>query len=243
MPILLFRKQLLQHDIVQYKGRKRTLDYRANNGKETYWSDAMFGGMPTYQTGAQFRGDVIKKIDDVFNFLPKPANFIFLLFAGFFLLGYVVPKIGNMHFSALLSSDYLLIFILLLQLVIMEKLLHWFTLRHFWQEFYWFIFVKNTFSVLLSLLFMGLQICANHPQMTYYLFLASIFIHSELVRAAKGKTEWKHFFISSGILGLAMILGVGMNSQRLLANSEYVKETVEENKFLNPNIILKMMTE
>jgi hypothetical protein len=87
---------------------KRTLDYRANNGKETYWSDAMFGGMPTYQTGAQFRGDVIKKIDDVFNFLPKPANFIFLLFAGFFLLGYVVPKIGNMHFSALLFSDFYL---------------------------------------------------------------------------------------------------------------------------------------
>jgi len=70
-------KQLLQHDIVQYKGgAKELLDYRANNEQETYWSDAMFGGMPTYQTGAQFRGDVIKKIDDVFNFLPKPANFI-----------------------------------------------------------------------------------------------------------------------------------------------------------------------
>jgi hypothetical protein len=80
---------------------------------------------------------------------------------------------------------------------------------------------------------MGLQICANHPQMTYYLFLALAFLFiSELVRAAKGKTEWKHFFISSGILGLAMILGVGMNSQRLLANSEYVKETVRGKQIL-----------
>ena len=44
-------KQLLQHDIVQYKGgAKELLDYRAENGKETYWSDAMFGGMPTYQS-------------------------------------------------------------------------------------------------------------------------------------------------------------------------------------------------
>ena len=57
-------KQLLQHDIVQYKGgAKELLDYRAENGKETYWSDAMFGGMPTYQSGSQFRGDIIKKID------------------------------------------------------------------------------------------------------------------------------------------------------------------------------------
>ncbi len=52
----------------------------------------MFGGMPTYQSGSQFRGDIIKKIDDTLNFLPKPANFIFLLFAGFFLLGYVATK-------------------------------------------------------------------------------------------------------------------------------------------------------
>ena len=69
-------KRLMQHDIVFYKGgAEELLQYRANNDKETYWSDAMFGGMPTYQTGAQFRGDVIKKIDDLFMFLPKPANF------------------------------------------------------------------------------------------------------------------------------------------------------------------------
>ena len=39
-------------------------------------------------------------------------------------------------------------------------------------------------------------------------------------------------FISSGILALAMILGIGMNSQRLLANSEYVKETVRGKQIL-----------
>jgi len=81
-------KEIIQHDIVQYKGgAKELLDYRAKHGEETYWSDAMFGGMPTYQTGAQFRGDVIKYVDNALNFLPKPANYLFLLFAGFFLLG------------------------------------------------------------------------------------------------------------------------------------------------------------
>ena len=75
-------KQLFQHDIVQYKGgAKELLDYRAQNGKETYWSDSMFGGMPTYQMGSQFRGDIIQKIDDVLMFLPKPINYLFLLFA------------------------------------------------------------------------------------------------------------------------------------------------------------------
>ena len=77
-------KQLLQHDIVQYKGgAKELLDYRANTGKETYWSDAMFGGMPTYQTGAQVSWWYHQKIDDAFNFLPKPANFIFYFLQDF----------------------------------------------------------------------------------------------------------------------------------------------------------------
>ena len=68
-------KQLFQHDIVQYKGgAKELLDYRAQNGRETYWSDSMFGGMPTYQMGAQFRGDIIKKVDDLLNFLPKASK-------------------------------------------------------------------------------------------------------------------------------------------------------------------------
>jgi hypothetical protein len=110
--------------------------------------------MPTYQTGAQFRGDVIKKIDDVFNFLPKPANFIFLFFAGFFLLGYVVTK--NWKYALLGATFFGLstYFYIIIAAGHNGKVLHWFTLRHFWQEFYWFIFVKNTFSVLLSLHFL-----------------------------------------------------------------------------------------
>ncbi len=82
---ILTGKELIQPDIVHYRGgAQEMLEYRAKNGSETYWSDAMFGGMPTYQTGAQFRGDIIKKVDDVLNFLPKPANYLFLLFSGFF---------------------------------------------------------------------------------------------------------------------------------------------------------------
>ena len=228
-------KQLLQHDIVQYKGgAKELLDYRANNGTETYWSDAMFGGMPTYQSGAQFRGDVIKKIDDAFNFLPKPANFIFLLFAGFFLLGYIATK--NWKYALLGASFFGLstYFYIIIAAGHNGKVA---TLVYFAPLLAGILLVyirkKYILGFIVTALFMGLQIAANHPQMTYYLFLALGFLFlSELIRAATGKTPWKHFLISSGILGLAMILGVGMNAQRLLANSEYVKETVRGKQIL-----------
>ena len=228
-------KQLLQHDIVQYKGgAKELLDYRANNGTETYWSDAMFGGMPTYQSGAQFRGDIIKKIDDAFNFLPKPANFIFLLFAGFFLLGYIATK--NWKYALLGASFFGLstYFYIIIAAGHNGKVA---TLVYFAPLLAGILLVyirkKYILGFIVTSLFMGLQIAANHPQMTYYLFLALGFLFlSELIRAATGKTPWKHFLLSSGILGLAMVLGVGMNSQRLLANSEYVKETVRGKQIL-----------
>lgn len=75
---------------------------------------------------------------------------------------------------------------------------------------------------------------ANHPQMTYYLFIGlGFFFLSELLRAILKTKDYKHFFISTAIVGVAMVLGLGMNSQRMLSNAEYVKETVRGKQILS----------
>jgi hypothetical protein len=229
-------KRLMQHDIVFYKGgAEELLQYRANNENETYWSDAMFGGMPTYQTGAQFRGDVIKKIDDLFLFLPKPANYLFLLFAGFFFLGIVAVR--NWKYALLGATFFgLSTYFYIIIAAGHNGKVH--TIAYFAPLVAGIILVyfrkKYILGFIVTALFAGLQICANHPQMTYYLFLGLGFLFlSELIRAIKGKIEWKHFLISSGIVGFAVLIGVGMNSQRIMANAEYVKETVRGKQILN----------
>ena len=233
---ILTGKQLFQHDIVQYKGgAKELLDYRAQNGEETYWSDSMFGGMPTYQMGAQFRGDFIKTIDRVLNFLPKPANYIFLLFSGFFLLGLVAVR--NWKYALLGATFFGLstYFYIALAAGHNGKIG---TVAYFAPLLAGILLVyirkKYVIGFIVTALFMGLQITANHPQMTYYLFIALGFLFlSELIRGFQGKTDWKHFGISTGVLALAFVLGVGMNSQRIMANSEYIKETVRGKQILN----------
>lgn len=228
-------KQLFQHDIVQYRGgAKELLDYRADTGKETYWSDSMFGGMPTYQMGSQFKGDIIKKIDSNLNFLPRPVNYLFLLFAGFFLLGMVVVR--NWKYSLLGAtffglSTYFYIAIAaghngkINTIEYFAPLLAGILLVYIRKSYIW--------GFIVTTLFMGLQIAANHPQMTYYLFLALGFLFiSELIRTIQKKTPVKHFLISSGIIAVACLIGVGMNSQRILANSEYIKETVRGKQIL-----------
>ncbi|WP_434575037.1 YfhO family protein [Riemerella anatipestifer] len=229
-------KQLMQPDIVHYKGgAKELLDYRAKYGTETYWSDAMFGGMPTYQTGAQFRGDLIKQVDNILNFLPKPANYLFLLFSGFFLLGMVAVR--NWKYALLGASFFgLSTYFYIIIAAGHNGKVH--TVAYFAPLLAGILLVyirkKYILGFIVTALFMGLQIAANHIQMTYYLFIALGFLFiSELLRAIKGNTTWKHFGISSGVLALAIALGVGMNAQRLMANAEYVKETVRGKQILN----------
>jgi hypothetical protein len=42
-------KKIIQSDIVQYTGMaKQQNDFRNETGEETYWTNAAFGGMPTY---------------------------------------------------------------------------------------------------------------------------------------------------------------------------------------------------
>ena len=228
-------KEIIQHDIVQYKGgAKELLDYRAKHGEETYWSDAMFGGMPTYQTGAQFRGDVIKHVDNALNFLPKPANYLFLLFAGFFLLG--LTAVRNWKYALLGATFFGLstYFYIIISAGHNGKV-H--TIAYFAPLLAGILLVyirkKYLLGFAITALFMGLQIAANHFQMTYYLFIGIGFLFlSELIRVLLKKSDWKHFGISSGVLALAFLLGIGMNSQRLLANREYAEETVRGKQIL-----------
>lgn len=232
---ILTGKELIQPDIVHYRGgAQEMLEYRAKTGNETYWSDAMFGGMPTYQTGAKFSGDIVKKVDDLLMFLPKPANYLFLLFSGFFFLGMVALRnwkyalLGATFFG--LSTYFCIIIaaghngkvhtIAYFAPLVASILLVYIRRNYFWG------FVATT-------LFMALQIMANHPQMTYYLFIAlGFFFLSELLRSILKTKDYKHFFISTAVVGIAMVLGLGMNSQRMLSNAEYVKETVRGKQIL-----------
>ena len=80
-------KGIFQSDIAQYMGMaKERNDYRQTENKETYWTNSAFGGMPTYQLGAQYPNDLVKQLDRTLRFLPRPADYLFLYFVGFYIL-------------------------------------------------------------------------------------------------------------------------------------------------------------
>jgi len=221
---LLSGKTLLQSDIRQYEGMSRQLkEYREQTGQETYWIDNAFGGMPTYQLGAKYPGDFLSPVYSFFRILPRPAHILFIyLFGAYILLLILKVPWPSALFGALAFgfSTYLLIILQVghntkaLAVGFFPFVLGGVVLL-FRQKFFW--------GFLLSSLALGMQIRANHYQMTYYLLLLiGVFMIVWGFKALK-ENHWRQFLASLGLLFLSGIVSLGFNATPLLATAEYAK--------------------
>ncbi len=215
-------KQIKQSDISQYIGMAKEMnDFRAENDEEPYWIGNAFSGMPSYQVGAKFPNDFIKQFDYLLRFLPRPADYLFLYFLGFFLLlnafkvEWKLAILGSLSFG---FSTYLIIIfgaghnakahaIAYMPAVIAGMV-------YVFQKRYLLGFVVTALA-------MALEIVANHIQMTYYLgFCLLILGIVEAVDAYK-KQQLPTFLKQAVVILVACFIGIGMNSTRLLSTKEY----------------------
>lgn len=214
--------KMSQSDITQHIGMaKEVNDYRNITGDEPYWAESAFSGMPTYQIGTYFPNDYIYYIDKFFRFLPRPADYLFLYFLGF----YILLMAFKVHWkSAIVGS---LAFGFSTYLIIIfgaghNAKAHAIGYIPFVMAGIVWVFRKNyLLGFVITALSMSLEIKANHPQMTYYLlFGILIFCIVEFFDALKEK-KLVQFSTQVGTIAIAMILALGVNSTRLLATKEY----------------------
>lgn len=229
-------KQIYQSDIVQYIGMsKQQKDFKEKTGEETYWTNSAFAGMPTYQLGARYPHNYIKKLDLTLRFLPRPADYLFLYLLSFYILLLVLKvdfKLAALGALAFGFSTYLIIIlgvghnskahaIAYMPLVLSGILL---------------VFQKKyILGFLLTAIAMGLELVANHFQMTYYLLLLVIVLGVVYLIDAYKKQMLPHYFKSIGILVGAVILAIGLNATNVLATQEYVKHSTRGKSELTIN--------
>ena len=104
-------KKLFQSDIAQFRGMSKEIaDFRKENDKEPYWTNRAFGGMPAYQLSAYYPHNYIKKADLLLRFLPRPADYLFLYFLGFFILLYVLKVEWKLAIFRILSLWFFYLF-------------------------------------------------------------------------------------------------------------------------------------
>jgi len=229
-------KKIFQSDIAQYTGMaKQQNDFRNATGEETYWTDAAFGGMPTYQLGAKYPHNYIKKLDLALRFLPRPADYLFLYLIGMYILllvlkvNYKLALLGALAFG---FSTYLIIILGVghnakahaigyMPLVLSGVIL---TFRG-----------KYLWGFLLTTVAMALELVTNHFQMTYYLMLLVIIVGIAYLIDAYKKKMLPHYFRAIGLMLVGVIIAIGLNATNILATKEYADTSTRGNTELTIN--------
>ncbi|NND78373.1 MAG: YfhO family protein [Maribacter sp.] len=215
-------KVIAQSDIRQYTGMaKEQNNFRKKTGEEPYWTNSAFGGMPTYQLGAYYPHDYVKKLDRLIRFLPRPADYLFIYFLGFYILlcclkvDFRLAVLGALAFG---FSTYLIIILGVGHnakahaLAYMPMLLAGIVLT---------FRGKYSMGFVLTAIAMALEVGANHYQMTYYFMLLVLILGVVYLVYAIRTKKLKNFFASVGLLVIAVVLGIAANATSLMATKEY----------------------
>ena len=235
-------KSIQQSDISQFLGMsKQIVDHREEFNEEPFWLDNAFLGMPSFQVSAKYPFDILYYIDQGIRFLPRPADYLFLYLISFYFLiislriNYKYALFGALAFG---FSTYLIIILGVghntkalalgyLPLVLSGFLI---TLRGEYLK-----------GFIISSLFLGLQVHANHYQMTYYtlimLFIVVIIHYWDFFKKKELRRIYQSLivFLSVGLISLMM------NAPSLLATKEYSEfSTRSKNEIsINPDGSLK----
>ena len=220
---------LFQHDTAAGAGAgQEAAQYYNETGERTRWTNALFGGMPTYQIAPSYDSNrPVQWIQAVYRlFLPDYVCLTFILLLGFYILlrAFGIPAwlagLGGILWA---FSSYFFILI---------------SAGHIWK-FITLAYIPPTLAGivlayrgrllaggLLTGLFMALQIASNHVQMSYYfLFVILFFVGAYFEKAWREKTL-PQFFRASAVLVVAALIGVAANLSNLYHTYTYSKETM-----------------
>jgi len=228
-----------QTDVQNWAGAaQEVIDFRETNGEEPHWTNSMFSGMPSVQISGSYPG--LKVIDVLISIvtlgLPRPVNFLFLYFVGFYLLAMslrVRPVVGILGSIAFSLSSY---FIIILEAGHNTKAFAIGFSTFVLAGFIWtFRSKKVLLPIVLSGLFMVFEIRANHPQITYYLGILLVGIGIvEFGKALKASQVMNFVKRTAGLL-LIYVLAVLINYGNIKGTLDYTKHTTRGGSELTIN--------
>ena len=231
-------KRLKQHDIEMYKGMSQEIvDYKAQTGEQSLWTNSMFGGMPAWNIGVPQNSNLMTYVGRVLSVgFPHPIGAVFISMLGFFILLLIldckiwVSFIGAMAYG---FTSYLFIVIgaghnskavaMAYMAPVIAGILLTYKGKYLWGG-------------ILTAIALALEIRAGHLQITYYLLLIVVcIIIAEIVDAIKEKTIL-NFLKASGILIVVAAVAIMTCSTTLYANYEFGKETMRGKPVLTKNV-------
>ncbi|MDE6632300.1 MAG: YfhO family protein, partial [Muribaculaceae bacterium] len=220
---------LEQHDIQQglANGHEQQV-FKAETGESTRWTNSLFGGMPTFQISPSYpANDLLSWIQSVYMLgLPSPANLLFGMMLGFFIMCLCMKMRWSVALFASLAWGFSSYFIIIIGA------------GHIWK-FLTLCYIPPTIGGLiliyrkkwlaggaLTALFSALQLMSNHPQMTYYFLIVMLCIALAYLWIAFKEKAIGKWAVSTCVAIVCGLIGVAANSPSLYNSLEYSKETV-----------------
>ena len=225
-------KDIMQDDAIGSMGWGRDAkDYHEESGDYSYWSNAMFSGMPCNYTYSPQATNVYKPLGDVltlnvFGASRRHIGCIFATFIGCYILllalgckswlsiaGSIVYTLGSYNFIIIGAGH-------------MNKSLVIATMAPLIGGIILCYRRKLLLGALVTLIFAGLNIYWSHQQMSYYTFIiAAIMAVVYLVYAYKEK--WMgYYWKATGVLAVAAALSVAPAVGILLPTADYAKDSM-----------------
>ena len=229
VPKVLEGKIVNQSDISGYIGMSHEMTQwnKAHPDDPAFWSDSMFGGMPTTAIAAPTKGDGTQWIYKLLMLGKRPATYLFVTLLGAFLLflalGVSWPvAIGGAIAVAFCSYNFQIIQVGHNTKMQAIAFMPWVLAALVYTY-------KNKRPLLGATLFglaLSMQIKANHQQITYYLaIMVLLYAVAEFIHTIKSK-EWKRFFVASALLLVLGGAGIATNVNKLLPLAKYTPNTM-----------------
>jgi hypothetical protein len=216
-----------QNDIVQWRGMSQELsNYRELHKEEALWSNSMFGGMPAYQVSTEHNANLLRPILLTLRLgLPGAIGTLFLCFLGYYILGLCL-RLGPWYsLVGAVAFGFATINILYLGAGHTGKVTAIAFLAPALGGFILAFRGRAYLGGAIFMLFLGLNIAANHLQMTYYLaFLLIAVALGESIRLVLAK-QFKALGMSLAVLAVASVVAVLPSASNLMTTYEYSKYT------------------
>lgn len=223
-------KTLLQSDIVKHKAQEHESQVYREMDKETLWTSRVFSGMSTFNIDAKFETNIMRGIGRVISVFPRGVNLIIASCLGFYILLLLLgmnPWVAMVAAIAYGLSSNLLSSIMaghntkVLSIAYLAPAMGAVALAFHGKRFV---------GGVLTALFVGLLVSANHFQIVYYFILTCILAGViYLVYAIKDKTL-PEYGKTVSVLLLAGILGFIPNFSKVYNVYEHSQETIRGGK-------------
>ena len=220
---------LYRHDASAGRGAgQEGIEYMQKTGERSRWTNALFGGMPTYQMAPSYHStDKLSTMTKIYHlFLPENVWYVFAYLLGFYILLRAFDF--RQHLAALGSivwafSTYFLIIIAaghiwkVWALAYLPPLIAGLVLAYRGKYLWGFV---------LTAIFTAFEINANHVQMTYYyLFIILAMVIAWLVDAIR-KHQLATFGKATAVCLAGATIGVCINLSNLYHTWQYGQESM-----------------